>query len=77
MQIILFVYLLKSMDDECYSLSFQKLLNLSFVKDEDTYGEKNGQKRSYNSRLLVTFISKQSLDVNISPMFIKKAKADL
>ena len=36
-------------------------LNLSFVKDEDIYGKKNGQKRSYNSYLRVTFISKHSL----------------
>ena len=31
------------------------------MKDEDIYGKKNGQKRSYNSYLRVTFISKHSL----------------
>ena len=31
---LLFVFHVKSMDDEFYSLSFQKILNLSFVKDE-------------------------------------------
>ena len=34
---------------------------VSFLKDEDTYGKKNGQKQSYNSYLRVTFITKHSL----------------
>ena len=36
-------------------------LSLSFVKNEDTHSKKNGQKRSYNSYLRVTFISDHSL----------------
>ena len=35
-------------------------LSLSFVKNEDTHSKKNGQKRSYNSYLRVSFISDHS-----------------